>query len=185
MERRLELRALDETEASLKETVSIARAGYLPRLDAFADATYANPNPRVFPSKEEFKFTWDVGARATWVLNDIATAAATAAESKARVATVVQQRAALRDGLRMEVAAAYFDLQKASANISAADQGVAAAAESLRVRLELFKVGKATAVDINDADTEFVRSRLRQIDARIGLFVAEVRLAHATGADVK
>jgi outer membrane protein TolC len=185
LERRLELRALDETESSLKETVSIAKAGYLPRLDAFADATYANPNPRSFPAKEEFKFTWDVGARATWVLNDIATAAATAAEAKARVATVVQQRAALRDGLRMEVASAYFDLQKASASINAADQGVLAAAESLRVRQELFKVGKATAVDIIDADTEFVRSRLRQIDARIGLFVSEVRLAHATGADVK
>jgi outer membrane protein TolC len=183
--RRLEIRALDETEYSLKGSVNLARAGYAPRIDGFADATYANPNQRIFPASDTWRFTWDVGVRATWVLNDIATAAASASEAKARVAQVAQQKQQLRDALRLEVDAAYYDLKKAAANIAAADEGVAASEESLRVRQQLFRVGKATAVDIIDAETELTRARLSQIDARVGLLAAKSRLEHATGADVK
>src|SRR5690606_38528671 len=45
-QKRLEIRALDETEYSLKEVESVARAGYLPRIDGFANLNYAMPNTR-------------------------------------------------------------------------------------------------------------------------------------------
>jgi outer membrane protein TolC len=182
-QRRLEIRALDETEYSLKEVESVARAGYLPRIDAFADAVYQNPNQRVFPQRGAFDFTWDVGARLTWVLNDTLTAPANVAEAKARTEAVTMQKQALRDGLRLEVASAYNDVAKAAVTIEAAERGLVAAEESLRVRRELFRNGKATGVDIVDAETELTRARLNQLNARVGLLVARTRLAHATGAD--
>lgn len=183
-ERRVEIRALDETVYSLKQVEAVARASYLPRLDAFADATYQNPNQRVFPSHDEFDFTWDVGARLTWVVNDTFTASANVAEARARTEAVSQQKQALRDGLRLEVASAYNDVKKSAVTIEAAERGRTAAEESLRVRRELFRNGKATGVDIVDAEAELTRSRLNQLNARIGLLVARTRLAHATGADV-
>lgn len=185
LKKRLEIRALDETEYSLKEAASVARAGYLPRVDAFGDATYANPNQRVFPAQDTWRFTWDVGVRATWVLNDIGAAAANVAEAKAHAAQVREQKKQLQDALRLEVDASYYDLKKAAASIAAADEAVHAAEESLRVRQQLFRVGKATAVDIIDAEAEMTRSLLSQLDARVGLLAAEARLAHATGEDVK
>ena len=182
-DRRVEIRALDETEYSLKEVESVARAGYLPRIDAFADAIYQNPNQRVFPAHDQFDFTWDVGARLTWVVNDTFTAPANVAEARARTEGVAQQKQALRDGLRLEVASAYHDVPKSAVSIEAAERGRTAAEESLRVRRELFRNGKATGVDIVDAETELTRARLNQLNARIGLHVARTRLAHATGAD--
>jgi outer membrane protein TolC len=184
MARRLEIRALDETEMSLKETVAIARAGYLPRLDAFADATMANPNQRIFPAVDRFQGTWDVGARLSWTLNDSFTASGATAEAKARVASLAEQKGILRDGLRLEVVSAYADMQKSLATIEASERQLTASEESLRVRNELFKNGKATSVELVDGEAEVTRARLGRLNARIGLAVARVRLDHATGRDV-
>jgi outer membrane protein TolC len=184
LQRRLEIRALDETLFSLKETVSLARAGYFPRLDAVANVTVANPNQRVFLSQGGFDATWDAGVRLSWTINDTFTAIGATAEAKARVASIAEQKATLRDGLRLEVASAYTDVQKAVVTIEAAERQLAAAAESARVRNELFRNGKATSVDLVDAETEVTRAQLSRLNARIGLLVARVRLDHAIGRDV-
>jgi outer membrane protein TolC len=181
---RLEIRALDETDLSLKETVNLARAGYLPRLDLFADATMANPNQRILLGGAEFYGTWDAGARLSWTLNDSFVAAGATAEAKARVASLAEQKAILRDGLRLEVTSAYADMMKSVATIEASERQLTASEESLRVRNELFKNGKATSVELVDAEAEVTRARLGRLNARIGLAVARVRLDHATGRDV-
>lgn len=185
LEKRLEIRALDETQHSLKSAVWAARASYAPRVDAVANLTYANPNQRIFPQQDEWRATWDAGVRLSWTINDTFTALGTVAEAKARVDVVAEQKAQIRDGLRLEVMSAYSDLQKARASIEAAARGVVAAEESLRVRRLLFRTGRATSLDLVDAETEATRAQLRRIDAHVGLLVAQAKLAHATGRDVK
>lgn len=182
--RRLEIRALDETEHSLKSLVSLARANYLPRLDAFANATYANPNQRVFPQRDEFRYTWEAGLRLSWTVNDTLSAPAMVAEAQARVEQINAQKQQLLQGLRLEVAAAYADLKRAEANVAVADQGLVAAEEALRVRSELLKAGRATSVEIVDAETKVMQARLSWVSARVGILVAKTKLEHAAGRDV-
>lgn len=184
MQRRLEIRALDETELSLKDVVKVAQAGYAPRLDAFADFTYANPNQRIFPQVDRFAATWDAGVRLSWTINDTFNAIGASAEAKANAAVVAAQKAVVRDGLRLELASAYNDVQRAAFSIDAAERQLAAAEETLRVRNELFRNGKATSTDIIDAEGEVTLARLSRLNARIGLLVAQVRLEHAVGRDV-
>jgi outer membrane protein TolC len=119
----------------------------------------------------------------SWTLNDTFTSLGATAEANARATATSEQRMQLREALRIEVANAYFDVQKAVANIDAAERGAAAAVESLRVRQELFRNGKATAAELVDTETELTRARLRQLEARIGLLVGKTRLEHATGRD--
>ncbi len=182
--RRLEIRALDETEHSLKKLVSVARAGYFPRVDAFANGQYQNPNQRVFPQTDEFRFTWDAGVRLSWTLNDSIAAAPAVAEAKARVEQINAQKEQLLQGLKLEVSAAYAELKRAEANIDASDRGLVAAEEGLRVQNELFRAGRATGVALVDAEAEVTRARLRRLDARVSILVAKTRLEHATGRDV-
>ncbi len=183
LSRRLELRALDETIYSLKQVESVVRAGYLPRIDAFADATYANPNQRIFPATQTWSGTWDLGARLSWTLNDTFTTIGAAAEAKARTASVYEQKATLRDALRIEVASAYADSIKAPPTIEAADRGMVSAEESLRVRRELFRNGRATSSELVDAEAELTNARLRRLSAHVGQLVARTKLDHATGRD--
>ena len=183
--RRLEIRALDETEHSLKKQVSLARAGYFPRIDGFAEGQYQNPNQRVFPQSDEFRFTWNAGVRLSWTINDTLTAIPTVTEAQSRVEQIAAQKEQILQGLKLEVASAFAELKRAEANIDAADRGLAAAEEGLRVQNELFRAGRATGVALVDAEAELTRARLRRVDARVGILVARTRLEHATGRDVE
>jgi outer membrane protein TolC len=79
---------VDASLLALEKQVSIARAGYVPVLSAFADYEYANPNERRFPPTSEWTATWDVGVRLTWSPNDAWTASANAREAVARAASL-------------------------------------------------------------------------------------------------
>ena len=43
--------------------------------------------------------------------------------------------------------------------------------------------GRATSVELTDAETDLTRARLDAINARIDLRIARVRLVHAVGRD--
>jgi outer membrane protein TolC len=184
LERRLEIRSLDETQHALRDAEDVTRAGYMPRVDLFANGTYANPNPRLFPQRQAWDFTWDAGLRLTWSVNETWITAPAVAEARAHTSIVTEQRAQVRNALALEVAAAYTEMTKAASNIEAASRGLAAAEESLRVRAQIYKNGKATSAELIDAETEVTRSRLRRLDAHVGFLVAKTRLDHATGRDV-
>ena len=58
---RAELHGLDAAESSARAQAGVARAAYVPTAGVFANATYANPNPRYFPSEAAWQATWAVG----------------------------------------------------------------------------------------------------------------------------
>jgi outer membrane protein TolC len=49
----------------------------------------------------------------------------------------------------------------------------------------LFQNGRASNVELTDAETDLTSSRFSVVDAQIDLRIAAIRLAHATGRDVR
>jgi outer membrane protein TolC len=183
IERRREIRALGHTAASLRQQAAVARAGFLPRLDGVAETTVANPNPRIFPVQNEFRSTWSVGAVLSWSTSDLLAAgpATRAAEAKEREA--LAQRRALSDQVRAEVVDGYRALEESRVALASARRGVAAAEEGHRVRLALYRVGRATGTEMSDAESELTSSRFGLVNAYIDARLARVRLTHAVGRD--
>jgi outer membrane protein TolC len=181
---RLEPKALEQNSDALREQAKVAKAGHYPRLDAFGDVIYANPNQRFFPLQNRFRATWDVGVQLTYSPNDIAIASANDRNLSARAASVLAQRQALQDGIRIEVTQARNALREAQAAVESTAQGLVASEESYRVRRSLFRNGRATGVEVTDAETDLTRSRLETINARVDVRIAQVRLEHALGRDV-
>jgi outer membrane protein TolC len=182
---RLEKQALEKSINSLEEIESATRAGYYPRLSAFANALYANPNPRIFPQQEKWDFTWEVGARLTWVVNETFTTIAAVEEVSAQRAAAEAQLTALEDAIRVSVASAYYDLQNAENAIANAKEGEAAATVVLEDRRKLYRAGNATTTDIVDAERALTLARLQRVDAHLDWFVAKTRLELAVGGTVK
>jgi outer membrane protein TolC len=180
---RFEVRALDESAGSLHEQAKVARAGGWPRIDGVGNLYYANPNPRIFPAVEQYKTTWDVGVQLTWSPNDLANAGPAAGSLESRSASLVAQRQSVADGIRLEVTQARNAIREARAALDSSAQGLAASEESYRVRRSLFKNGRATNVELTDAETDLTRARLEAINARVDLQIARVRLDHALGRD--
>ncbi|HLT36808.1 MAG TPA: TolC family protein, partial [Enhygromyxa sp.] len=152
-----------------------------PRLDGFAEATYANPNQRFFPLEPVFNGSWSAGVSLTWVMNDAIQASAKVKELEANQRGLDAQREALRRGVAMEVAVAYAERQSVLAELQYIERATESAAEGYRVAVDLYQVGDATTTDILEAEYEQVDATLRNINAKIDLRIANLKLLYATG----
>jgi outer membrane protein len=184
LERRLEVKQLGESEASLRDQAKVARAGNYPRLDASGDYIYSNPNQRYFPPAAVFHVTWDVNVVLSWTPTNIFGAQAQARAAEAHADEISAKRASLKNGLRLEVNQAMNALTEATVSLESAREGLVAAEENYRVRRELYRAGKATVVDVTDAETDLTRSRLEVVNAHVDERIARVALTHALGRDV-
>jgi outer membrane protein TolC len=184
LDKRLEIRALDETAWSLRAQAKAARAGYLPRIDAIGDLIYANPNQRVFPQNPVFTGTWDVGVQFIWTPNDALNGAGLSSESEARAAQTEMQKEALKNSVRLDVMQAYQSVREYEIAVETTKRGLDAAEEGYRVRRELFRNGRSTSVELTDSQVQLTRASLDSINARANLRSALAVLAHAAGRDV-
>lgn len=178
---RPELQALDDNAAALGQKARAERAGDLPRLDLFAGATYANPNPRILPPTDDFRSTWLVGARLSWNLTDILAADDRALAASARGAAVSQDRAALLDRIHVEVVAALRALEDAEVALRTTRRSLESAEESYRVRRLLFQNARSTSVELLDAETDLTRVRLELLNALVDARIARARVDYAVG----
>lgn len=185
LNQRLELRALDESALSLRDQAKAARAGAWPRLDGIADFVYANPNQRFVPQEERFRATWSLGLQLSWSPNDAATSTATSNIASARAAQTEAQRNALRDALRQEIVGAQNGLRESQVAVDTSARSLTAAEESYRVRRELFRNGRATNLEVTNAENDLLVARLNAINSRVNLRIALVNLDHALGRDAK
>ena len=182
---RMEFKAMVAQENVYREQASIARIADYPRVDGLAGVTYANPNQRYFPLKQEFNLSWQAGVALTWTPTDIGGAEAARTAALARVAELTAQRRGLRDGLRIEIDQALKAAREARFTIDVAGNALAASEESYRVRHELFRAGRATIVELTDAETDLTRTRLQLADAHVNGRIALVQLNHALGRDTE
>ncbi len=69
-------------------------------------------------------------------------------------------------------------------SIATAEREVASGDEAYRVEKQLFDNGRATSIDLTDAETNLTRARLDLLNARANARLARVQLEHALGRDV-
>jgi outer membrane protein TolC len=108
---------------------------------------------------------------------------ASASELDANARSVEAQQEAARDGIRLEVTATYQRRERALVAMETSRRALDAAEEAYRVAADLYRVGKSTTAELIDAESDLLSARLGDIDARIGLRLAENRLRHAVGED--
>ena len=185
LSRRLESQALSEASRASRRGARATAIGAFPRLEAIGDVLYANPNQRYFPQRSEWNVTWGVGVQAIWTVGDTFLNSAVAAELDARARSLDAQRAALRDGIRQEVTAAYLLLRNARLSLETSRRALEAAEEAYRVATDLYRVGRSTTTELIEAESDLLNARLGELDARIELRVSDERLRHAAGRDTR
>ncbi|MCB9704071.1 MAG: TolC family protein [Myxococcales bacterium] len=180
-ERRRELLSLRQSGRAVDQGVRSIRAMYYPRLDGFAEGTYANPNQRFFPLQNKWNASWSVGVRLSYSLSQTLRTRAEVKDLKADGRKLAHQEEALRRGITMEVTQAYLDRQNALAAIELGGRAVRSSEEAYRVAADLYQAGTATTTDIIDAEVARVTTTLQEVNARIDLRVAELRLRYSVG----
>lgn len=183
--KRPEIKSIDKNAAAMRKLADIQRAGRYPVLAGFGDVTYANPNQRRFPQRNEWFPTWAVGAQITWSPNDVVAAGPQASEAESRAAALEAQKATIRDGIDLEVTQAHQAVLEADTAMATTTRQLESAEEGYRVARELFNAGRGTATTLIDAETALTAARFEHLQARVDARMARIRLDHALGRDVK
>lgn len=178
---RPEVSSLDAQSRTLVEQREAAKASMYPQLSAFADFIYANPNPRFVPQIAEFRGSWDVGVQLVWSPNDVPASLAAANTLEARRKEIAARRDELAEAIENEVRDADLAVRDAKVSLENTETGIAAAEEAYRIRVERYRYGRATPVELAESETALLRARLERVAAQVGMRAALARLAYALG----
>jgi HAE1 family hydrophobic/amphiphilic exporter-1 len=181
--RRIELQALETSIHAINAQGKLVGAANYPRLDAQGRVNYSNPNERFLPGDGKFHATWDVSVLLSWTPTDLFSTDAASAELRSQAQVLSAQRQELSEALRLEVSNALASVENARFAVGAVQEQLAASEEGYRTRGELYRAGRATSVELIDAETELTRTRLELVNAYVDLHIAHTQLDHALGRD--
>ncbi|MEW6749646.1 MAG: TolC family protein [Candidatus Latescibacterota bacterium] len=176
LEQRPDLRAAALRAEAARHGVRAARAGYVPRLDAFAQAQLSSSE--VLERQGE---SWTVGATLTWDLFTGLHREGTVRQAQAQAGQARARQDYLRQEVVRQVAAAWRGVQTARAQVAIAGEAVRQAEERLRMSDLQYRQEVIPATDLLDAETELTQVRLHRLQALHDLNVGIARLEHAAG----
>lgn len=179
--RRPERQALQDRVDAARARVDAAGSGLRPQVGLAGGYDYARPNPRHFPRSGEWMDSWDISVNASWTLWDGGRTKADRSEATAATRAVEARLADFDRQVTFEVVQRRLDLESSRASITAATDGVRAAAEARRVLAERFTAGVATNTEVLDAQTALLQAELERTRAIASARLAEARLARAVG----
>jgi outer membrane protein len=184
LDRRPELRAMDDRVKAGESAVTAARSGWFPQVYLTGNYTYARPNQRIFPSIDQFKDTWDVSLSVSLDIWNWGTTIHQTNQAQAQLAQARDGLGQLRDGITLEVTQNLLNLNETRDKIAVAEQGVAQAEENYRITNEKFKSGLALNSDLLDAEVALLQAKWNSIQALVDHELADARLRKALGDDL-
>lgn len=186
LSRRAALRAAESSVAAAGEGVDIARSAYLPNVALQANlARQAFPNETfTFPTGDQWNDDWTVGVMLQWPLFQGLRRTAQVDEAQAAFDEAELQLEQLREAFALEYHQAQGELERARAQLGAA-QRTAHQAERVYELTEMrFREGLATQLDVDAARLSLQQARLNEVQAYHDAWVAIASAERALGAAV-
>jgi outer membrane protein TolC len=178
---RPELRALAATMHASDRQAAVASAGLWPQIVGLGEVLTADPNPRFVPQQDRFDTTWSLGVALTWSPNDFGVAIPATHAAEARRDAAAAQLDAMRDAIRTEVVQAWQAVHDARSALATTADGLRAAQATYDARRSLYAAGRATTLELLDAEIDLTRARLDALNARVDAAVARTRWEFAIG----
>jgi outer membrane protein len=161
--------------------IDAARAENKPSIALVAGYDYARPNAKIFPRKDVWADSWDLGVNITFTLWNGGRTAAQVAETRHQAEAARQRVAEADTQIALDVRQRQLDLGSARSQVETASAAVQSATEARRVVAERFKAGVATSTDLLDAQVDQLQAELERTRALANVRLAEARLARALG----
>ncbi len=181
IEARPELKAMDQRIKMGEANVRMAESNWYPQIALVGNYNYSRPNQRVFPTKDEFKGTWDVGLNLSLNIWDWFTTVHQTDQAEASLAQAVDTKQVLRDGITLEVTQSYLSLNTAKQKIKITELAVTQATENNRIISEKFKAGMALSSDVIDAEVALLAAKTNHTNSIVDYEVAKARLEKSIG----
>lgn len=181
VENRPEILGMNARLKASESNLSIAQSGWYPQIYLVGNYNYLRPNQRIFPTKDEFKGTWDVSLSLTYDLWNWNTSGSQTTQAEAQLSQAEQGLSQLRDGITLEVTQSYLSLHQAKERSAVAQQGVQQAEENYRVTNERYKKGLNVNSDLLDAEVALLTAKLNYTQSLVDYELAAARLTKSIG----
>jgi outer membrane protein TolC len=179
--KRPEVKAQELRASAARDGIAAARAAWFPQIALTGNYYYSRPNPRIFPARDEFKSTWDVGVGANFAVWNWAAAGHQTAQAEAQHAQAQALLVQLKNAVALEVVQDELAWQRARERVRVTGQAMAQATENLQVALAGFKAGTIISSELLDAENGLLQAQLNQSQVRADLMLAQARLAKTLG----
>jgi outer membrane protein TolC len=179
--RRALLKAQDNSIQSEEQNISIAKAGYKPRLNL--NGGYEVRNSRLTNNLTGEVDGWYVGVVGSWNVFDGFATKGRIDQAEARLASAKVSQADSVRQVELEVETAYANVNQAKELIASQEKVVEQATEALRLAKERLAAGAGTQLDVLSAEVALTQSRTTQKQALSGYHVAIAEFDRATGSD--
>ncbi len=175
---RPDLRALEQRVDQAQAGIKLARSGYYPEIGALG--RYEWNGEQLFGSDGD---NWTVGLSVKFTVFDGSDTKAQAQRARAGLARLEARNDALRQGVRLEVQAAWAERESARRRLEVAAAALDRAGEALRIVRERYGEGLAMIVELLGAEAAFTQAQANHAAAVSELWLAQASLDLASGAD--
>ncbi len=167
-------------EAS-RAAVTAAQGSWWPQILFSANYYYSRPNPRLLPTQDIFKGTWDVGVGVQLDLWNWGTTAAQTEQARAQMRQTEFMLSQMQDNAALDIRRQQLALRRALEKVDVARLAVGQAEENLRITTEKYRNGLSTTADLLDADVMMQSATTSLTGALVEFELARVRRARALG----
>ncbi|MBK7867316.1 MAG: TolC family protein [Ignavibacteriales bacterium] len=178
---RSELKAMAMRIKSRETAVKLTESAWYPDIYLIGNYSYARPNQRIVPTKDQFDGTWDVTLSLQYTLWNWNATSYRTQQAESDLSQTNYQYEMMKDGVLIEVKQAYLNYAANKSRISLAEKTVAQAEENYRISYNLFQKGLIRNSDLIDAEVAVFESKIKLVTSISDLKNAEALLNKAIG----
>ncbi len=175
LEKRSELKVLDEQAAAYGQLAKTERSRVLPQLSVTGAYNYLE---NTFLDDEDFA---SVGVGVQWALFDGGQSRKRAASLDRSKRATEQQRADVQSLIELQVRQAWLDVEETGQRVRVTADAVGQAEENLRIARERYGAGLGTQTQLLEAESLRVRALTNRDNAVLDAGLSRLRLARAVG----
>ncbi len=183
------LRAAEEQVRIQEGTVRLAQAERMPTVSAFGNFSFqAFPEglvPTGLPGGSQWREDWGIGFQVSIPVFEGFRTRGAIQESQSNVRQAELQQAQLREGVEMQVAAAFAEHESSRAQIEARRATVEQAQRGLSLAELRYENGLSTLIEVSNARLLLQQARLNEADALFSYLSALAALEYATGGQLQ
>jgi outer membrane protein len=186
MVNRPEIKQLQLQEQVGKKFISLAKAGNKPSLALLGNYNLES-NADVFKDvfeRDQWRKSWNVILALQVPIFDGLATRARVKQAESGLAKIQIGMEQLKDGIGLEVRAAFFDLKESEELLKVQEKTVEQAKESLRIANLRHKNGMITSVELMDTELAFTQAQTNQFNAIHDYLIAVAKLEKASASNL-
>ncbi len=180
---RPQLKAAEFQVEASESGITAAKSNWYPQIYLIGNYQYAQPNPRIFPAREQFEGTWDINLSLSFDLWNWGANSDRTSQAEAEFEQAKDNVHLLRDAITLEIKQNYLDLIKSEQKIKVASLSIKQAEENYRITKDKFVNGLVINSELLDAEVALLQAKTNKVEALVDYKISLAKLRKSIGSE--